>query len=80
MWIAIIIMGLLMIGYFVGQWLSKEYVQCVEAGPVIDVTADDLRCKSFYAPRVDLQKDGRFHAQYDSYSSEWRLHEAETHR
>lgn len=59
MWIAIIIMGLLMIGYFVGQWLSKEYVQCVEAGPVIDVTADDLRRKSFYAPRVDLQKDGK---------------------
>lgn len=59
MWIAIIIMGLLIIGYFVGQLLSKEYVQCVEAGPMTDVTADDLRRKSFYAPRVDLQKDGK---------------------
>lgn len=55
----ILIMGLLLTGYFVGQTLSKEYVICVEAGPVTGVTAEELRRKSFYAPRVDLVENGK---------------------
>ena len=58
MWTAIVIMGLLVVGYFAGQSLSKEYVRCVEAGPMEGVSAEDLRKKSFYAPRVYLKNNG----------------------
>lgn len=59
MWIAIVVMSLLIVGYFVGLSLSKEYVICVEAGPMTGVTAEQLRRKSFYATRTNLQKDGK---------------------
>lgn len=59
MWIAIVIMGLLIVGYFVGQSLSKEYVLCVEAGPMTGVSAEELRRKSFYATRAELQDHGK---------------------
>lgn len=59
MWIVIILMGLLIVGYFVGQSLSKEYVLCVEAGPMTGVSAEELRNKSFYATRAALQDHGK---------------------
>lgn len=59
MWTVIIIMGVLLLGYFIGQSLSNEYVICVEAGPVEGTSAEALRHKSFYAPRLNLVKDGK---------------------
>ena len=59
MWITVVVMGLLIVGYFVGQSLSKEYVLCVEAGPMTGVSAEELRRKSFYATRADLQDHGK---------------------
>lgn len=59
MWLVCLLMGLLLVGYCVGQMLTKEYVTCVEAGPMTGVTAEDLRRKSFYATRMVLLKDGK---------------------
>ena len=59
MWIAIVVMGLLIMGYFIGQLLTKEFVLCVEAGPMTGVSAEDLRRKSFYATRAELQDHGK---------------------
>lgn len=59
MWIAIVVMGLLIMGYFIGQLLTKEFVLCVEAGPMTGVSAEDLRRKSFYATRAELHDHGK---------------------
>lgn len=60
MWTVIIIMGLFLFGYYMGHLLLNEFVTCVEAGPVEGTTAENLRRKSFYAPKVRLVNGGKY--------------------